>query len=175
MKMIVAFSSIIHIALPARVLLLNSNTSSYTSIFILIGHGVTSPFMFYLIPKFYNFTSSRNILINNSLLSISPLLVLIWGVCTLLNLPAPPFISFIGEVFIFYNLFVYRPLSLLCIVWIVSYSVIICCYLYSSLIHAHPLFNTPRPSLSPLDLGLSFIPLCLTLLLLGGLGFSLFL
>jgi hypothetical protein len=106
------------------------------------------------------------------MLSMSPLLVLIWAIVTLLNLPLPPFISFMGELYIFYSLILYSPFSLLCIIFIVLYRVVICCYLYSSLVHSNPLFHTPTPPPSPIDLGVFFIPLYITLLLIGGLGFS---
>lgn len=77
LKSIVAFSSILHIATPAALILHPSSFTPVLALIILIGHGIVSPFMFYILPHLYNISTSRNILINNASYVYTPLLILV--------------------------------------------------------------------------------------------------
>ena len=101
LKRLVAYSSVSHIiAIP--VLLLANNLLSVKSIVIVIlFHGLSSPILFMLVGVLYSFFSSRQLIVVRGVMLISPLLSFCIVLAFFFTLSAPPFPSFISEVYFF--------------------------------------------------------------------------
>lgn len=103
-KIIVAYSSIVHISsLISRILTLNywGYLGRYI---IIISHGLCSSRLFYLVNLNYERTHSRSLNINKGLINILPSLSLWWFLICIINISAPPSINLIREIIIFNSL-----------------------------------------------------------------------
>lgn len=98
-KRLVAYSSVSHIiALP--ILLISNNLMAIKTIIILIlFHGLSSPILFMLVGVIYSIFSRRQLIIIRGLLLTSPLLRFILILTFFFTLSAPPFPSFVSEVY----------------------------------------------------------------------------
>lgn len=121
-KLLVARSSVVHMAsiIPG----ITSMTSSgfISSIFMIVGHGFISFILFMLVSLIYERRHSRSIDSNKSLESVRKTFIIIFFFYLFLNLGLPPFISFIRELF-FCLLFLQLSVSLFllfCLTMVVS-------------------------------------------------------
>jgi NADH:ubiquinone oxidoreductase subunit 4 (subunit M) len=98
-KRLVAYSSVSHIiAIP--ILLLSNNILSFKRIIlIMLFHGLRSPILFILVGVLYSMFSRRQLIIIRGLVLISPLLSFILILAFFFTLRAPPFPSFVAEVY----------------------------------------------------------------------------
>lgn len=98
-KRLVAYSSVSHmIAIP--LLLLSNNLISVKSIIILmLFHGLSSPILFILVGVVYSIFSTRQLILIRGLLLTSPLIRIILILAFFFTLSAPPFPSFVSEVY----------------------------------------------------------------------------
>jgi NADH-quinone oxidoreductase subunit M len=71
LKVLIAFSSVGHMGLAVIVLLLGGQIGALRCVSILVRHGFSSSARFYAAYIFYKTTSSRRILINKNLFSLS--------------------------------------------------------------------------------------------------------
>lgn len=100
-KRLVAYSSVSHI-IAVPILYLSNNLLSVKSILIVMFfHGLSSPLLFMLVGIFYRFFSSRQLIVMRGLLIVSPLLSFITVLAFFFTISAPPFPSFVAEVYFF--------------------------------------------------------------------------
>jgi NADH-quinone oxidoreductase subunit M len=99
-KRLVAYSSVSHI-IPIPILIMASNVLSFKCVLILMFfHGFASPVLFIMVGLIYRIFSTRQILLIRGVLLISPLLSFIFILAFFYTISAPPFPSFVAEVFI---------------------------------------------------------------------------
>ena len=104
-KRLVAYSSVSHmIAIP--LLLLAGVAFSFKRLYILIFfHGLSSPILFMLVGLLYSVFSTRQLVSIRGVLLFSPLLSFFLVIRFLFTLSAPPFPTFLAEVFFFISRF----------------------------------------------------------------------
>ncbi|PIM97088.1 NADH:ubiquinone reductase (H(+)-translocating) [Handroanthus impetiginosus] len=73
LKVLIAYSSVVHISIMFFGLLGFSFFGYYGAIFIILSHGFISPIMFYFLTFIYNINHSRSLLILKGLVIVSPL------------------------------------------------------------------------------------------------------
>ena len=99
-KRLVAYSSVSHI-IPIPILIMSSNILSFKCVLILMFfHGFASPVLFMLVGLIYGMFSTRQILLIRGILLSSPLLSFVFVLAFFYTISAPPFPSFVAEVFI---------------------------------------------------------------------------
>ena len=99
-KRLVAYSSVSHI-MPIPLLMIASNLLSFKCVLIVMFfHGFASPVLFILVGLVYSMFSTRQILLIRGILLSSPLLSFIIILAFFYTMSAPPFPSFVAEVFI---------------------------------------------------------------------------
>lgn len=98
-KLLVAYSSIMHIALRIPIIYHCSFLSITGSIFIMVRHGLISACFFYLVTLIYELRLNRSIEINKRLESYNKTLRLFIFSLIFINLGIPPFINFFSEIF----------------------------------------------------------------------------
>nr|WOV68825.1 NADH dehydrogenase subunit 4 [Brachionus falcatus] len=98
-KRLVAYSSVSHMmAIP--ILLLSDNLLSYKALLmVMFFHGLSSPILFMLVGVIYSMFSSRQLLVVRGVILVSPLLSLLMILAFFFTLSAPPFPSFVSEVY----------------------------------------------------------------------------
>lgn len=98
-KRLVAYSSVSHIIAIPILLLANNLMSVKRLILLMLFHGLRSPVLFMLVGVIYSMFSRRQLIIIRGLLITSPLLRLLIILAFFFTLSAPPFPSFISEVY----------------------------------------------------------------------------
>ena len=140
-KRLVAYSSVSHLMTLIPLVSLSSRGAYSSCFLIMLFHGVSSPLLFMLVGVTYSHFSTRQLVLLRGLILSSPLLSLVSIIGFLFRLSAPPFPSFVREVYFIINTIFIRqyflvPLFLFCLLSIV-YRV----NWLSSL-----LFSSPQPS-----------------------------
>lgn len=96
-KYLVACSSILHMALTLPFFLQNSYFRVVSSCLIMVGHGLVSRLIFFLIRILYENRGNRSLIANKRLETCSRLLSFFLFFFFLINLGFPPFVGFISE------------------------------------------------------------------------------
>ena len=140
-KRLVAYSSVVHMTVLLLLLLTPSPLSYKSILFLSVFHAFSSPSLFLLVGSYYDLFSTRLLLILRGILLATPLLCLFSTLVFILNVPVPPFPSFLAEIFMFFCVF-----HLTCLSWyfilLLSFLVIV----YSLLWYVTSSFGAVVPS-----------------------------
>nr|YP_010154772.1 NADH dehydrogenase subunit 4 [Amegilla calceifera]QQX28007.1 NADH dehydrogenase subunit 4 [Amegilla calceifera] len=98
MKIIVASSSIIHMAIMISGLMTMLKSSIMGGYMMMLAHGLCSSGMFYMINTIYKFTSSRLMFINKGLSMLMPSMALMWFMLCSSNAAAPMSMNLSSEI-----------------------------------------------------------------------------
>lgn len=98
-KRLVAYSSVSHIIAIPLLLLANNLMSIKRIIILILFHGLSSPILFILVGVVYSMFSTRQLILIRGLLLTSPLIRLALILAFFFTLSAPPFPSFVSEVY----------------------------------------------------------------------------
>nr|YP_010277793.1 NADH dehydrogenase subunit 4 [Chelonus formosanus]UHY94334.1 NADH dehydrogenase subunit 4 [Chelonus formosanus] len=107
LKIIIAYSSIIHMGAMLTNLMIMFKYSFFSSIMMMFAHGLCSPLMFYTSFIMYKRSKSRNIYFNKGIINVLPNLSMWWFLITICNMSSPPSLNLISEFFIMMNLIKY--------------------------------------------------------------------
>lgn len=97
MKILVAYSSVSHIAFLIALVLLNNQLSLIRRVLIILTHGFTSSALFFSVNLIYETSNSRSTILNKGIMFRSTYFF-IWAAILMSNIRAPPRINFIAEV-----------------------------------------------------------------------------
>uniref|UniRef100_A0AAU8G795 NADH-ubiquinone oxidoreductase chain 4 n=1 Tax=Colposcenia ignota TaxID=3230277 RepID=A0AAU8G795_9HEMI len=103
-KMLIAYSSIVHMGLVFSGIMSMSEICLSGSMFMMIGHGLCSSGLFYMVGLVYNRIHTRSMLLNKGLMHLFPGFSLTWFFMCSSNLSFPPCLSFAGEISLFSGL-----------------------------------------------------------------------
>lgn len=109
LKRLVAYSSVSHIMAVPILLLSNNIMSIKRLVMVMLFHGISSPVLFILVGILYAIFSRRQLIVIRGVILISPLLAFILVLAFFFTLSAPPFPSFISEVYFFISTFILTP------------------------------------------------------------------
>lgn len=126
LKYVVACSSIFHMALIFPSIYSFNYVGVISSFLIIVGHGLISLVLFFLITILYEFSFNRSIIFGKTLESLSKTFTFFFFFFFLLNLGFPPLINFISEVlfcflifnFSFSSLFFFLPCLMLRVIFL---------------------------------------------------------
>lgn len=124
LKIIFAYSSIIHINGIVVIILRNNFFTEKIFIIIIISHAIRSSIIFYIIGVIYEFTFSRIIAINKNFIINNLILFIIIFFTLFVNIAIPPFITFFSEIYIYISLINYRKKIIIITIYILLVSVI---------------------------------------------------
>jgi len=85
-------------------LVVNNTLAEKAFLIIILLHGLIRPLLFLLVGTTYAISNRRQLTIISGVLYIFPLLTFIAVICFTATLPAPPFSSFLGEIYMFFRL-----------------------------------------------------------------------
>lgn len=108
-KRLVAYSSVSHMIAIPFLLVSNTLLSFKSLILIIFFHGFRSPILFILVGLTYSLYSTRQLAFIRGLILISPLLSFLLVLAFFYTMSAPPFPSFISEVFFFVSSYILTP------------------------------------------------------------------
>ena len=98
LKVIIALSSVVHIAIVISPLILFNNLSVITSILVIVTHAFRSSGLFFMAFIFYSRSYSRNLIVNKGILRYDPLSSMIWIFFIIACISAPPSINLFAEI-----------------------------------------------------------------------------
>jgi len=98
-KRLVAYSSVSHIMAIPLLLLANNLISTKRVVMLILYHGLSSPILFMLVGVLYSMFSRRQLVLIRGLILTSPLVSLMLILAFFFTLSAPPFPSFVSEVY----------------------------------------------------------------------------
>lgn len=134
-KSLIAYSSIGHIALILAGAITGTKLGLQARLSIILAHGLSSSAIFCLANTTYNLTITRRITLTKGLLSIIPVLSLIWFLGCCANIAAPPTINLISEIFLVTTTISQSTIVILPLVLIRFTTVAYSLYLYSTTNH----------------------------------------
>lgn len=97
LKILIAYSSIVHIRLVYARIISSRFIGQLGCILIILAHGLISPFLFFFINILYTNFSSRSIFSLKGVFILSPIFILFWFFYCSLNFGFPPFFLFLGK------------------------------------------------------------------------------
>ncbi len=97
-KVLIAYSSIVHMSFIGASLLLFRKTGFLGCLLVSISHGLIRGGLFYLVGSIYWYRRSRSLLLNNGWTHKKNILYLLLVCYISLNFSFPPFLSFCGEI-----------------------------------------------------------------------------
>nr|YP_009350032.1 NADH dehydrogenase subunit 4 [Vespa orientalis]AQQ78863.1 NADH dehydrogenase subunit 4 [Vespa orientalis]WMM47724.1 ND4 [Vespa orientalis] len=104
LKMLVAYSSIVHMSLLISGMVTLTKVGMIGGLMMMLAHGLCSSGLFYIVNVNYECFGSRLIYLNKGSMSIYPSLSLFWFLLCSSNLSAPISLNLISEVFLLMSL-----------------------------------------------------------------------
>lgn len=98
MKMLIAYSSVIHMSFIFMIMIMESSSSMRMSFWLIYVHGIVSATLFYMVGEIYYLRGTRIIYLNKGLFRSSVVTSLLLLIRIFINASSPPFMSFVVEV-----------------------------------------------------------------------------
>lgn len=99
-KLLIARSSVVHMSMCIRGLLILSEWGLKGTMAVILAHGLCSSGLFYLANVSYERRYSRRLVVNKGLLRLIPSISLWWFLLLRANISAPPTLNLLGEIFL---------------------------------------------------------------------------
>nr|AZL93239.1 NADH dehydrogenase subunit 4 [Exallonyx sp. ZJUH_2016014] len=131
MKLLVAYSSVVHMAMVIMGCMSMTFSGFMGSMILMIGHGLCSSALFILVMINYYMNSSRSMMINKGMLSYTPSLSMWWFMFCISNMGSPPSLNLLGELMIFMTVVNWSIMSIFMLMIMSFFSACYSLYLYS--------------------------------------------
>nr|ACY09443.1 NADH dehydrogenase subunit 4 [Diachasmimorpha longicaudata] len=132
LKIIVAYSSIVHMSMLLASMFTLMKMSFKGSLMMMIAHGLCSSGLFFLVNLNYEQLKSRNLFINKNMLNISPSMTLWWFLLCTANFSAPTSLNLFSEILMLNSLIQWNKLLIMMIIMTSFFSTCYSIFLYSS-------------------------------------------
>jgi NADH-ubiquinone oxidoreductase chain 4 len=113
LKALVAYSSVAHMGIVTGGLFRGFKWGLIGALLIIIGHGISSSGLFFIVNVYYERSSRRRMYLNKGFLSVLPVASLILFLLCVANISAPPTVNFISEIYLLSSLLGYETLIML--------------------------------------------------------------
>lgn len=100
LKLIVAYSSVVHIGIMLIGLISIRLLGNLGGLLIIIGHGLCSSGLFLIVGIFYDRLKSRNLMLNKGLIIFIPSIIIWWFIFCIINISAPISLNLASEILI---------------------------------------------------------------------------
>lgn len=116
LKMLIAYSSVVHIGLIISGLTTYFNLSVFGRIYIILGHGLCSSCLFFIVNLLYERSGRRSFLKNKGLNIFYRTFNLWWFLSCIGNISNPPSLNLFGEIFLIACVFKFAYINIFIIV-----------------------------------------------------------
>nr|YP_010503027.1 NADH dehydrogenase subunit 4 [Thyreophagus entomophagus]UXD78889.1 NADH dehydrogenase subunit 4 [Thyreophagus entomophagus] len=141
LKMMVAYSSVVHMSIMLLGFLSYSSWGTYGALLMMVAHGFVSPSMFFLLTYLYDLKHSRSFMLLGAMLLTCPVFCMLWFFSCSLNLGFPPFMSFFSEILIISSLGGFSLFDFVLLILFCFFTGIYCVYMYTSVSHGNSVFT----------------------------------
>lgn len=97
LKIIVAYSSVAHMAIVIAALLTLRKTGMVGGLILIVAHGLSSSGLFLGVGVISKYSNSRSLLLNKGILNFSPFISMAWFLIVAVGIGIPPSLNFLGE------------------------------------------------------------------------------
>nr|YP_010388407.1 NADH dehydrogenase subunit 4 [Calanus simillimus]UPP55809.1 NADH dehydrogenase subunit 4 [Calanus simillimus] len=132
MKVLIAYSSVVHMAFIIVGVLSLSSWGINGAMMMMLGHGLCSSGMFSMANMMYERSHSRSLMMNKGTLSVMPAFSMMWFILCVANFGGPFTYNLLGEVLLIINLGTLVPISLISVAAISFFSAAYSLIIYSS-------------------------------------------
>nr|AHX97806.1 NADH dehydrogenase subunit 4 [Mirax sp. QL-2014] len=140
-KIIVAYSSIVHMSTLMSSMMTFFKWGYISSYIMMIAHGLCSSSMFSLVNFNYERLHSRSTLMNKGLMNLYPSMCLWWFLICICNMAAPPSMNLISEIMIFISLINWSKFLIMYMFFMTFFSSCYSIFIYSFTQHGKLSFN----------------------------------
>nr|ALO64331.1 NADH dehydrogenase subunit 4 [Andrena chrysosceles] len=140
MKVLVAYSSVVHMGLLLGGMFTLMKLGFLGSYILMISHGLCSSGLFYLVNVFYNETNSRLMFVNKGLLICMPSMSMLWFFMCSSNMASPVSLNLVGEVLLMMSLVSWMKMMFLFMIFYGFFSFLYSLYMYSYICHGNSNF-----------------------------------
>nr|ALO64485.1 NADH dehydrogenase subunit 4 [Andrena fulva] len=137
LKVLVAYSSVVHMGLLLGGMFTLFKLGFLGSYILMISHGLCSSGLFYLVNVFYSETNSRLMLVNKGLLICMPSMSMMWFFMCSSNMASPVSLNLVGEILLMMSLVVWMKFIFLFLIFYGFFSFIYSLYMYSYICHGN--------------------------------------
>nr|AZL93381.1 NADH dehydrogenase subunit 4 [Pimpla luctuosa] len=131
MKMLVAYSSVVHMSLLMSGMMTLFNWGMFGGYLMMLSHGLCSSGMFCLVNINYERLMSRSLYINKGLINYFPSFSLMWFLLCSSNMSFPPSLNLFSEILLLNSVIIWSKLIMLILMVILFLSASYTLYLYS--------------------------------------------
>nr|AZF99018.1 NADH dehydrogenase subunit 4 [Megalodontes spiraeae] len=131
MKLLIAYSSIVHMGLILSGMLTLFKWGFVGSLILMIGHGLCSSGLFYLSGVLYERTQSRSLFINKGMMNFMPSMSMWWFLMSIINMAAPPSLNLLSEIMLICSLLSWSWILVFNLMMISFFSAVYMLYLYT--------------------------------------------
>nr|AET62625.1 NADH dehydrogenase subunit 4 [Trissolcus basalis] len=131
LKMLIAYSSVVHMGFMFVGMFMFFDLSLFSSVLMMISHGICSSGMFCLLNFSYKRIKSRNLLINKGLLQYFPNMSMWWFIFCSMNMAVPPSLNLVSEIYLMICMFKFSEWMFLYIFILSFFGGVYSIYLYS--------------------------------------------
>uniref|UniRef100_A0AB38ZLE8 NADH-ubiquinone oxidoreductase chain 4 n=1 Tax=Latuspina sp. TaxID=3138292 RepID=A0AB38ZLE8_9HYME len=135
MKMLVAYSSVVHMSMMMSSLMTLSLWGYSGSLIMMISHGLCSSGLFCLVNLYYERIKSRSLFLNKGMMNIFPSMSLFWFIMCIFNMASPPSLNLFSEILMINSLMMWSMMMLLLLMLMSFFSVVYMMFFYSSINH----------------------------------------
>nr|YP_010131042.1 NADH dehydrogenase subunit 4 [Metaphycus eriococci]QPZ53231.1 NADH dehydrogenase subunit 4 [Metaphycus eriococci] len=135
MKIIVAYSSVVHMGMMLIGLLSETCWGIKGGVLMMLGHGLCSSALFMLVNFIYERSKSRNMLINKGMIYFLPSLMLFWFLFCVNNMAAPISLNLLSEIMIINVIFDWNYFIIFMLLLGMFFSASYNLYLFSYIFH----------------------------------------
>nr|YP_001648406.1 NADH dehydrogenase subunit 4 [Bugula neritina]AAT79562.1 NADH dehydrogenase subunit 4 [Bugula neritina] len=101
LKMLIAYSSVIHMNMMILGIMSNPNLGVLGAMIMMIAHGISSPGMFAMANVSYEMTNTRNLMMQKGVMMTQPKMLFFWFLLAAANMAAPPSMNLASEILIY--------------------------------------------------------------------------
>nr|AHA52532.1 NADH dehydrogenase subunit 4 [Homolobus sp. QL-2013] len=141
LKIIVAYSSVVHMSLLNSSLMTMNYWGYSGSFLMMLAHGLCSSIFFNIVNLNYERIKSRNLIFNKGMINILPSLSLWWFLISASNFSAPPSLNFFSELMLLNSLVIWSKSIIIILMLTAFFSTCYSVYIYSINQHGNNLIN----------------------------------
>lgn len=130
-KLLVAYSSVVHISILISGLITLYNWGFFGGLIIIVAHGLCSSGLFYLVNLNYERLGSRRLIINKGIINLIPSLRLIWFFLCSSNLSFPPSLNLFSEIILLNSLISWNLNLIIILIFILFFRALYSLYLFT--------------------------------------------
>nr|AIC09094.1 NADH dehydrogenase subunit 4 [Gasteruption sp. M19] len=131
MKMLVAYSSVVHMGLLLSGMMTLSNVGYLGGYYMMLSHGLCSSGLFCLVNFNYERLMSRSFFFNKGLMNLMPKMSLWWFLLSVMNMSSPPSLNLLSEIFLVSSIVNYTLYLIPLIIFVCFFSAVYSLYLFS--------------------------------------------